>query len=118
MTILPQLGLNLLTSLTYNDEHDSPTNNISTDDNHDISNDNNENVDYTNSANINVHNNNGNFVFQELTANTQILKMPNNKSPGVDEMCPKLLKIAAPIICFSLAYICNLSLSTSIFPNE
>ena len=33
-------------------------------------------------------------------------------------MSTKLLKIAAPIICHPLAYICNLSMYTSTFPSE
>ncbi len=52
------------------------------------------------------------FVFDE------ICKMDNNKSPGFGNLNVKLLKLAAPIICHSLAYICNLSLQTSVFPNE
>ena len=43
-------------------------------------------------------------------------KKSYNKSPGIDGICSKLLKIAAPIICSSLAYICNLSLFMSEFP--
>ncbi len=52
------------------------------------------------------------FVFDE------ICKFCNNKSSGLDEINVKLLKLAAPIVCKSLAYICNLSLSTSVFPSD
>ena len=43
--------------------------------------------------------------------------MGNNKSTGLDNLNIKLLKFAAPIICNSLSYICNLSLFTSTFPS-
>lgn len=52
------------------------------------------------------------FVFDE------ICKMSNNKSSGIGNFNVKLLKLAAPIICHSLAYICNLSLQTSVFPHD
>jgi len=52
------------------------------------------------------------FVFDE------ICKMHNSKSPGFGNMNVKLLKLAAPIICHSLAYICNISLQTSVFPKS
>ena len=51
------------------------------------------------------------FVFDE------ICKMNNNKSPGLDNLNIRLLKLAAPIVCDSLSYICNLSLCTSTFPS-
>ena len=51
------------------------------------------------------------FVFDE------ICKMGDNKSTGLDNLNIRLLKLAAPIICDSLSYICNLSLSTSAFPS-
>ena len=52
------------------------------------------------------------FVFDE------ICKMNNNKSPGISNFDVRLLKLAAPVICKPLAYICNLSLHTSCFPND
>ena len=52
------------------------------------------------------------FVFE------QICNFSNDKSTGVDNMCIRLLKLAAPIICHPLAYICNLSLFTSKFPSR
>lgn len=48
----------------------------------------------------------------------KICQLSNNKSPGLDGFQVKLLKLAAPIICKPLAYICNLSLATSTFPHE
>jgi len=50
------------------------------------------------------------YVFDELC------NMDNNKSPGISNFDIRLLKLAAPVICKSLAYICNLSLHTSCFP--
>ena len=46
------------------------------------------------------------FVFDEIS------KMNNKKSPGLDNVNVKILKLAAPIVCDSLAYICNISLCT------
>lgn len=43
---------------------------------------------------------------------------PNNKSPGIGGFSVKLLKLAAPYVCHSLAFICNLSLCTSVYPTE
>ena len=68
-----------------------------------------------------VNNNHNQFVFCEISSSyvyKQICKMSNSKSPGIDCICPKLLKIAAPLICSSLAHICNISLCTSVFPND
>ncbi len=51
----------------------------------------------------------------------EICKFANNKSSGLDGINVinvRLLKLAAPIICKSLAYICNLSLCTSVFPSD
>ena len=48
----------------------------------------------------------------------QICNLSNNKSPGLDGFQAKLLKLLAPTICKSLAYICNLSLLTSTFPSD
>ena len=52
------------------------------------------------------------FVFD------QICSFSNNKSTGVSNISTKLLKLAAPIICHPLAYICSLSMFTSTFPSE
>ena len=43
--------------------------------------------------------------------------MSNNKSTGLDNLNIRLLKLAAPIVCDSLSYICNLSLCASTFPS-
>ena len=52
------------------------------------------------------------FVFDE------ICKMDSNKSPGISNFDVRFLKLTAPVICKSLAYICNLSFHTSCFPND
>ncbi len=44
--------------------------------------------------------------------------MDKNKSTGFDNLNVMLLKLASPIVCDSLAYICNLSLLTSTFPSK
>ena len=44
--------------------------------------------------------------------------MDSNKSPGISNFDVRFLKLAAPVICKSLAYICSLSLITSCFPND
>ena len=62
-----------------------------------------------------------NFSFQYISVEyvyDQILNLSNSKSPGVDNIDVKLIKTAASVICYSLAYICNLSLATSVFPSE
>ena len=69
-------------------------------------------------SSINVH---GNFDFDLITEDyvfDQICNFQNNKSPGLDNFHARLLKLAAPVICHSLAYICNLSLITGTFPTE
>jgi retron-type reverse transcriptase len=48
----------------------------------------------------------------------QICNFSNSKSPGLDGFHVRLLKLAAPVICKSLAYICNLSLYTATFPHD
>ncbi|XP_071963444.1 uncharacterized protein [Antedon mediterranea] len=61
------------------------------------------------------------FKFDYLTSDyifDEICKFSSNKATGIDNINCKLLKLAAPIICDSLCYICNLSLFTSIFPYE
>ena len=61
------------------------------------------------------------FEFDVITPDfvfDQICSFPNNKSTGIDNVCIRLLKLAAPIICHPLAYICNLSLFTSHFPSK
>lgn len=40
------------------------------------------------------------------------------KSTGTDNVGPRLLKMAAPLLADSLTYICNLSISTSMFPDK
>jgi retron-type reverse transcriptase len=47
-----------------------------------------------------------------------ICDIPNNKSSGIDGFSVKLLKLAAPYVCHSIAYICNLSLRTSVYPTD
>ena len=61
------------------------------------------------------------FKFCEITHDfvyNQIIKMSNDKSPGLDQFSVELLKLAAPYISKSLAYICKLSMKTSIFPDD
>jgi hypothetical protein len=52
------------------------------------------------------------FVFE------YICSMSNACAPGMDLFSVKLLKLAAPYISNSLAYICNLSLCTGVFPAD
>ena len=85
--------------------------------NDDVSEDN-DNVNYCkNDTDIkSVH-----FEFDVITSDfvfDQICNFSNNKNTGVDNMCTRLLKLAAPIICHPLAYICNLSLFTSKLPSR
>ena len=52
------------------------------------------------------------FEFDVITPDfvfDQICSFSNNKSTIIDNACIRLLKLAAPIICHPLAYICNLS---------
>jgi hypothetical protein len=61
------------------------------------------------------------FKFDVITPDfvfDQICNFANNKSTGIDNDCIRLLKLAAPIICHPLAYICNLSMFTSVFPSK
>ncbi len=63
------------------------------------------------------------FHFQEITPEfvlKQINNIKNNKSPELDQVNVKLLKLklAAPFISECLASICNLSLSKSHFPDD
>ena len=44
--------------------------------------------------------------------------MNNDKSPGLDGLNVKLLKLAAPYISNCIAHICNLSLYSSQFPDN
>ena len=63
----------------------------------------------------------GNFNFGFVTPSfvfDEICNFSNKKSSGLDNFNVELLKLSAPIICDSLAYICNLSLYTSIFPSD
>ena len=71
---------------------------------------------YTSSSTNDSH---SSFNFDCITSvfvYNHICDFSNNKSPGIDGFNVKLLKLAAPYICHSLAYICNLSLRTSAFP--
>ena len=61
------------------------------------------------------------FDFEYITPSfvfDQICTFSNKKSPGLDNFNVKLLKLAAPIICDSLAYLCNISLKNSVFPSD
>ena len=61
------------------------------------------------------------FQFDVITPDfvfDQICNYSNNKSTGISNTSIKLLKLAAPIICHPLAYICNLSMFTSTFPSD
>ena len=44
--------------------------------------------------------------------------MSNDKSAGLDQFSVRLLKLSAPYISKSLAFICNLSLRNSVFPDD
>ena len=59
--------------------------------------------------------------FKDITAD-DIFKciddLSTNKSSGLDDIKTSLLKLASPHICSSLSYICNLSLTSSEFPND
>ena len=61
------------------------------------------------------------FKFKNVTEN-EVLKMlksiPNGKATGVDNLQVRILKISAPAIAKSLAYIINLSLSSGEFPKD
>ena len=52
------------------------------------------------------------FVF------TSLVSLDTSKATGLDEISPKLLKLAAPIISIHLTKILNLCLITEIFPNQ
>ena len=61
------------------------------------------------------------FACTEITSDfvyTQVCKMSNNKSPGIDGICPKLLKIAAPIICSSWHTFVTYIFIMSVFPMD
>ena len=45
------------------------------------------------------------------------LMMPTHKSTGLDNISCRLLKAAAPVICFSLSTIINKSIESGIFPS-
>jgi len=77
-----------------------------------VQNDNNSNLCINTSENFTFHDISCQFVYE------QICKMSNNKSSGIDDICTRLLKIASPVVCKSLAYICNLSLHMSVFPKD
>ncbi len=44
--------------------------------------------------------------------------MSANKATGIDVITSRSLKAGAPVICDSLAFIMNLSISTGIFIND
>ena len=61
------------------------------------------------------------FKFTDITPDfvyKQICNMNNDKSPGLDGLNVKLLKLAAPYISNCIAHICNLSLYSSQFPDN
>lgn len=63
---------------------------------------------------------NSKFQFQDISSKfvlNQIYSMQNDKSTGLDQFNVKLLKLAAPYISNSLAFICNLSLRNGTFPD-
>jgi hypothetical protein len=49
---------------------------------------------------------------------TEILRLDNFKSPGPDDLGPKIIKDIAPIIIEPLTYICNLSFQVGLVPDE
>ena len=66
-------------------------------------------TDHTEHRNIDNNHDNEHFKFDVITPDfvfDQICIFSNNKSTGIDQVCIKLLKLAAPIICQPLAYIC------------
>ncbi len=52
------------------------------------------------------------YVLRELKA------MSANKATGIDGITSRSLKACAPVICDSVAFIMNLSISTGIFIND
>ena len=62
------------------------------------------------------------FFDLPLTSTDKVLKYLNNldvrKSTGIDEIGPRLLKLASPFIAESLSFICNLSIQTGSFPEK
>jgi hypothetical protein len=61
------------------------------------------------------------FNFKSVNANDvyrQIMNIPNGKATGLDNLQARLLKISAPAISSSLAFIFNLSLSSGEFPRD
>ena len=75
----------------------------------------------TNDINNNTDKDNDHFKFDIITPDfvfDEICNFSGNKSSGIDNVCMRLLKLAAPIVCHPLAYICNLSLFTSHFPSK
>ena len=78
------------------------------------------NIPTTTNTNLNV-NIDSEFKFDLITPEyvfDEICKFSCNKATGLDGLDSKLLKLAAPVICDTLAYICNLSLVSSTFPLE
>ena len=47
-----------------------------------------------------------------------VCRLNNNKSPGMDNIGPSLVKLIFPAICFPLLHIYNLSLSTGVVPRQ
>ena len=47
-----------------------------------------------------------------------VMRFGNNKAPGLDECSPKIVKIVIESISEPLCHICNLSLTTGIFPEK
>ena len=47
-----------------------------------------------------------------------LLKLNVNKSSGTDNLGPRILKLSAPTIYKALAYLINLSIKTSVFPDK
>ena len=64
---------------------------------------------------------NAEFAFLSLTpydVYSELLKLDINKSTGLDDVGPNILKISAPVIFESLAHIYNLSLCSGYFPSK
>ena len=60
------------------------------------------------------------FNLQPITpefVSSILIKMPTHKSTGLDNISCRLLKAAAPVICFSLSTIINKSIESGIFPS-
>ena len=64
---------------------------------------------------------NTSFNFQYITDDEVLkllLKLNVNKSAGIDNVGPRILKLSAPVVYKSIAYLVNLSIRQNIFPDK